>query len=65
MSGVFDTFAERILTVDRPVAEAWGEMLARSGKHVDDTGLAATARVHRLVDWQPTPDGDGHHVYAI
>ncbi len=46
---VFDAFAGRILPVDRAVARVWGEALAESGKHVDDAGIAATARVHGLV----------------
>ena len=45
----FGAFGERILSVDREVAALWGELLAESEKHVDDTGLAATARVHGLV----------------
>lgn len=44
----FDAFDERILPVSRQVAELWGELLAGSEKHIDDTGMAATARIHRL-----------------
>ncbi len=44
----FDAFGERILPVTREIAELWGELLAQSDKHVDDTGLVATARVHGL-----------------
>lgn len=42
-------FDNRVIGVDAPIATAWGEMLGRSNKHVDDTGLAATAIVHGLV----------------
>lgn len=49
VSAIFDAFEGRILPIDRPVAAAWGEALGESDKHVDDTGLAATARVHSLV----------------
>ena len=49
VSAIFDAFEGRILPIDRPVAAAWGESLAESEKHVDDTGLAATARVHGLI----------------
>lgn len=42
-------FAGRILPIDQQVAELWGRLLARSEKHVFDTGLAATALVHGLV----------------
>jgi toxin FitB len=31
------------------VAELWGESLAVTEKHIDDAGLAATARSYRLV----------------
>jgi predicted nucleic acid-binding protein len=45
----YQAFGDRVLPVSQEVAKLWGEMLARSEKHVDDTGLAATARVHDLV----------------
>jgi predicted nucleic acid-binding protein len=45
----FDAFAGRILPVDRAVARVWGEALAETEKHIDDTGLAATARIHNLI----------------
>jgi predicted nucleic acid-binding protein len=45
---IFDAFEGRILSVDRAIAAAWGEALAESEKHIDDTGLAATALVHSL-----------------
>jgi len=45
----FEAFGDRILPVDRAVAALWGELLADSEKHVDDTGIAATAQVHGLV----------------
>jgi toxin FitB len=44
----FDAFGDRVLPVTREIAELWGELLAQSDKHADDTGLVATARVHRL-----------------
>jgi len=46
---ILDAFDGRILPIDRAVAATWGEALAASEKHVDDAGLAATARVHRLI----------------
>ena len=49
VSAAFDAFGERILPITREVADLWGQLLAGSEKHVDDTGLAATARVHGLV----------------
>ena len=42
-------FDERILVIDRPVAERWGEMLGRREANVMDTAIAATAAVHGLV----------------
>jgi predicted nucleic acid-binding protein len=42
-------FGDRILPVTREIADVWGEMLGRSEKNIDDTGLVATARVHGLV----------------
>jgi predicted nucleic acid-binding protein len=49
VSAIFDSFEGRILPINRAVAAAWGEALGESDKHVDDAGLAATARVHGLV----------------
>ena len=42
-------YAGRIIAIDSAIAVAWARMLARSHKHVNDTGLAATAAVHGLV----------------
>jgi predicted nucleic acid-binding protein len=42
-------FGERVLPVTREIADLWGELLGRSEKNVDDTGLAATTRAHGLV----------------
>ena len=49
VTAIFDAFEERILPIDRAVGAAWGEALGESEKHVDDAGLAATARVHGLI----------------
>jgi predicted nucleic acid-binding protein len=49
VTDVFDALDGRILPVDRSVAEVWGELLAVMEKHIDDAGLAATARSHGLV----------------
>src|SRR3712207_3493678 len=46
VAGAFNAFGDRILPVDSDVAALWGELLAESEKQIDDTGLAATARVH-------------------
>jgi hypothetical protein len=45
---IFDAYDGRTLATDRAVAERWGELPAASDKHVDDTGLSATAYVHGL-----------------
>jgi len=44
----FDAFGHRILPVTREIADLWGDLLAQSDKHTDDTGLVATARIHGL-----------------
>lgn len=63
---IFDAFEERILPIDRAVAAAWGEMLGESEKHVDDAGIAATARVHGLVVvTRNVKDFDGRGVKVI
>jgi predicted nucleic acid-binding protein len=49
VAAIFDAFDGRILPIDRAVASVWGEALGESEKHVDDVGLAATARVHGLI----------------
>ncbi|MBM7327998.1 type II toxin-antitoxin system VapC family toxin [Agrobacterium sp. S2] len=46
---IFASFAGRILPVNETVARRWGEALGQSGKHIDDTGLAATAAVNKLI----------------
>lgn len=46
---ILAAFGGRALPVTREIAGLWGELLGRSEKNVDDTGLAATARVHGLV----------------
>ena len=45
----FAALADRTLPVDAAVAAVWGRLLADREKHVEDAGLAATARVHGLV----------------
>jgi predicted nucleic acid-binding protein len=42
-------FGDRILPITREIADLWGELLGLSEKNIDDTGLAATARIHGLV----------------
>jgi predicted nucleic acid-binding protein len=46
---ILDAFEGRTLPIDRPVAEAWGDALGASEKHIDDVGLAATAHVYGLI----------------
>lgn len=48
VEAIFDAFEGRTLSIDRRVSAVWGEALGKSEKHVDDTGLAATAIVHKL-----------------
>lgn len=49
VDGAVSALGDRLLPVTREIAELWGELLADSEKHIDDTGLAATARIHDLV----------------
>jgi predicted nucleic acid-binding protein len=66
VAAIFDAFEGRILPVGRAVASAWGEALGESEKHVDDAGLAATARVHGLVVvTRNVKDFDGRGVNVI
>lgn len=44
----FAMFGSRVLPITRQTAELWGELLGHSDKHVDDMGLAATAKAHAL-----------------
>jgi hypothetical protein len=48
-SEAFSALGNRLLPVTREIAQLWGELLAESEKHIDDTGIAATARVHGLI----------------
>ena len=43
-----DEFAERLLPVDRAVADEWGRLNATADRKGIDSLLAATARVHAL-----------------
>ncbi|MGI4796749.1 MAG: type II toxin-antitoxin system VapC family toxin [Janthinobacterium lividum] len=49
VDGAYEAFGDRILPITQEVAALWGQMLAESEKHIDDTGFAATARVYDLV----------------
>jgi toxin FitB len=42
-------YGDRILPVDRAIADHWGEMLGQREANVMDTAVAATAIVHGLV----------------
>jgi predicted nucleic acid-binding protein len=42
-------YGDRMLVIDRLVADCWGEMLAQREANVMDTAIAATAMVHGLV----------------
>jgi toxin FitB len=46
---VIDLFSDRILVIDRRVAEQWGGLNARHTRPAVDTLIAATALVHQLV----------------
>ncbi len=42
------SMSDRILPIDSAVAQEWGRMLATREKHIDDAGIAATAKTHGL-----------------
>jgi toxin FitB len=46
---VIDLFSDRILGIDRRVAEQWGRLNARHPRPAVDALIAATALVHQLV----------------
>ena len=48
LAEIEDAFGERILPIDRRVADVWGRMSALRPVAVIDGLLAATAQVHRL-----------------
>ena len=48
LAGITDGFADRILPVDRAVAEQWGSLNVPDPAPTVDGLLAATALVHRL-----------------
>jgi toxin FitB len=48
LSAVQQSFADRILPVDQPVADEWGRMSAKRPVQAIDALLAATAKVHRM-----------------
>lgn len=48
-SRMFESLGDRILPISHAIAKLWGEWLAEREKHIDDTGLAATAVVHQLI----------------
>lgn len=45
---LIEGFGDRVLPIDRSVAEEWGRLTASPGTSPVDGFLAATARVHRL-----------------
>ena len=48
LDGLVAAYGDRILPVDRAVADAWGVLTAADGRSAVDTLLAATAAVHGL-----------------
>ena len=48
LHGIIDRFQERILPIDKKIAEEWGRLSSRRTLPVIDGLLAATARVHGL-----------------
>jgi toxin FitB len=48
LAAVGDAFADRILPIDRLVADEWGRMVSRRPASTIDALLAATANVHAM-----------------
>ncbi len=48
IDGLEETYRDRLLPVDGPIARLWGEMSATRSRPVVDTLLAATAIAHGL-----------------
>jgi hypothetical protein len=48
LSTVCESFSDRLLPVDQPVAEEWGRMSAQRSMPAIDALLAATAKVHGM-----------------
>jgi toxin FitB len=46
---IFAAYADRIIAIDEAIARCCGRSLGLSDKHMDDTGLAATAEVKGLI----------------
>jgi predicted nucleic acid-binding protein len=46
---LLEAFADRVLPIDREIADCWGELLARREANVMDAALAATAKVQGIV----------------
>lgn len=55
----FYAFGDRILPITREIADLWGELLGRSDKHTDDTGLVATNARHPKFEGCIGPRRDG------
>ena len=49
LRGIVEFFSERVVAIDAPVAEAWGELNAERPLPVIDSLLAATAHVHGFI----------------
>jgi hypothetical protein len=48
VDGLEESFADRILKIDLPIARLWGDWSSERARPVIDTLLAATASVHGL-----------------
>lgn len=49
LDAIVAAYGQRIVEVDRVVADEWGRLLGEKEKHRDDMAFAATARVHGFV----------------
>ena len=49
LNALLDDYGDRILPVDKHVAQEWARMIADKDKHRDDLAHAATAKLHGLI----------------
>ncbi len=49
LEALIEAYRNRIVPIDREIAEEWGRLVGGRAKHHDDMALAATARIRKLI----------------
>lgn len=49
LDALIEAYRERIIPIDKEIAEEWGRLVGIRSRHHDDMALAATARIRNLV----------------